>query len=329
MSCYAPYATTQPSWIKDMMTHVQADRVSEFSTSGSSDNTILPPPSSLKNLPTLPSLPTDSPSAQPLMRLGDTEASHEFKSSVSTTIPTNKEKRSHTSHTRHRGAPLEQLQTLKQLSNDNIVGVRIRQAEEGNKSMVSKLKPGRVDGGVTRARACRTTSAGQTCKRKVEDVDAKHNINQENIDKPALVETRKRIFWEKTGGDGKGVEDAKAGGNKHNSSGQDSGYRDRCNGEVDMPAKSTSVVMAREQQDIEKRILLAAASERFKPRTGDVEWRNGTHLPLAIDSMPWLDMGTGSVKDHWRGALGWSVKYWYFWTIILYPSPTRPLNQIM
>ncbi|KAG1723341.1 hypothetical protein EDB19DRAFT_1916167 [Suillus lakei] len=221
MSYYAPYATTQPSWIKDMMTHVQADRMSEFSTSGSGDSvsvywepvssftdpskthsptdTILPPALSLKNLSTLPSSPIGSPSAQPHMRLGDTEVSHEFKSSVLTTVPTNEEKRSHTSRTHHRGAPLEQLQTLKQLSNNNIVGVCIGQAEEGNRSIQAEASC--VGGGVIQARACCTTSAGQTCKSKIKDIDAKHDIDQENIDKPVLVETRKHICWEKTGTD--------------------------------------------------------------------------------------------------------------------------------
>jgi len=161
MSYHASYVTTQPFWIKDMMTHVQADRMSEFSTSGSGDNvsvywepvssftdpfktysptdTILPPPSSLENLPTLPLSPTGSPGAQLLERLLDTEALHEFESSVSTTIPSNEEKRSHTYCTCHRGALRKQSKTLKQITHDNIVGVCIGQAEEGkeNKSMVS------------------------------------------------------------------------------------------------------------------------------------------------------------------------------------------------
>ncbi|KAG1748213.1 hypothetical protein EDB19DRAFT_1905267 [Suillus lakei] len=96
MSDYAPCVTTQPSWIKDMMAHVQADQLSEFSTFGSSDDiliywdpdlssftdpfttnsptdTILPPPSSFKNSPTLPSSPAGSPSAKPLLQFGDTD----------------------------------------------------------------------------------------------------------------------------------------------------------------------------------------------------------------------------------------------------------------
>ncbi|KAG1865131.1 hypothetical protein C8R48DRAFT_672419 [Suillus tomentosus] len=200
MSYYVPYTTTQPFWIKDMMTHVQADRVSEFSTSGSGDNvsvywepvssftepfkthlptdTILPPPSSLKNLPTLPLSPTGSPGTQPPMQLLDTEACHEIESSVSTTVPANEET-SHTSHTHHQGALFEQSQTLKQMSNDNVVGVRNGQAEKRkeDKSMQAE--------------------ADRLCKRKFEDADAEDNTDQGNIDKPAP----KRICREKTGTD--------------------------------------------------------------------------------------------------------------------------------
>jgi hypothetical protein len=162
MSHYAPFATTQLSWIEDMMAHVQADRVSEFSTSGSgddtsvfwepdlssfadpfatyspTDSTISPPPSSLENFPTLPSSPIGSPSAQLLMRLGDTDASHEIKISISATDSTNEKKRSRTSRTRHRGAILEQSQNFNP-SNDNIVDARIGQPDEQkeNKSTVS------------------------------------------------------------------------------------------------------------------------------------------------------------------------------------------------
>lgn len=151
MSYYDPYPTTQPFWFEDMMAHVQADCVSEFSTSGSCDDvsafwkpelssftdpftthsptdTIISIPSSVENIPTLPSSPTNSPRAQPLARVGDTDASHEVESSVSTTaVPSNEEK---WSRTRHRDAPLEQLQTLEQLSGDSIVYVRIEQRDE-------------------------------------------------------------------------------------------------------------------------------------------------------------------------------------------------------
>ncbi|KAG1766030.1 hypothetical protein EV702DRAFT_1050818 [Suillus placidus] len=211
MSYYAPCATTQPFWVKDMMTHVQADRESEFSTSGSGDdvsvywepvssftdpfktysptNTILPPPLSLKNLPTLPLSPTGSPGTQPLEWLLDTEASQEIESSVLTTVPANEEKWSHTYCTRHRGA------LLKQISSDNVVGVHIGQAEEGKEKKSMLAEASCVCGGVIRARACRTTSAGQPCKRKIEDADAEDDTNQEYRDKPVP----KRIRREKTG----------------------------------------------------------------------------------------------------------------------------------
>ncbi|KAG2086690.1 hypothetical protein BD769DRAFT_1681103 [Suillus cothurnatus] len=216
MSYHASYVTTQPFWIKDMMTHVQADRVSEFSTSGSGDDvsvywepvssftdpfktysptdTILPPPSSLENLPTLPLSPTGSPGAQLLERLLDTEASHEFESSVSTTIPSNEEKRSHTYCTCHRGALRKQSKTLKQITHDNIVGVRIGQAEEGKENKSMQAEAGCVCG-VIRARTCRTTSAGQPCKRKIKDADAEDDTDREYLDKPAP----KRIRRERTG----------------------------------------------------------------------------------------------------------------------------------
>ncbi|KAG2083983.1 hypothetical protein BD769DRAFT_1682327 [Suillus cothurnatus] len=216
MSYHASYVTTQPFWIKDMMTHVQADRVSEFSTSGSSDDvsvywepvssftdpfktysptdTILPPPSSLENLPTLPLSPTGSPGAQLLERLLDTEALHEFESSVSTTIPSNEEKRSHMYCTCHRGALRKQSKTLKQITHDNIVGVRIGQAEEGKENKSMQAEAGCVCG-VIRARTCRITSAGQPCKRKIKDADAEDDTNREYLDKPAP----KHIRWERTG----------------------------------------------------------------------------------------------------------------------------------
>ncbi|KAG1844147.1 hypothetical protein F4604DRAFT_1980497 [Suillus subluteus] len=155
MSDYDHYLTTQPSWIEDMMAHVQADRLSDFSTFGSGNDvsiywepelssftdpfttnsptdTILPSPTSFKNLPTLPSSPTGSPSAKPPMqRLGDTDLSHEIESSVSINVPANEKKRSRTFHTRRQGTALEQSQTVKQLSNDGIAaGIRIGQPDE-------------------------------------------------------------------------------------------------------------------------------------------------------------------------------------------------------
>lgn len=166
MSNHATCATTQPFWIKDMMTHVHADRESELSASGSGDDvsdtsspvywepisssvtdpfktyspdTFFPLPSSLENLLNLPLSPTNSHGARPLKRLFDVEASHDIESFVLTTVPANEEKRSCKCCTRHRGAQPEQSKTLKQISNDDVVGVRIGQAEEGqeNKSVVS------------------------------------------------------------------------------------------------------------------------------------------------------------------------------------------------
>jgi hypothetical protein len=138
-----------------MMAHVHADCVSEFSTSGSGDDvsafwnpelssftdpftthsptdTIISVPPSVENFPTRPSSPTNSPSAQPLARVGDTDATQKDKvrSTVSTTtvtVPSNEEK---WPRTRHRGAPLEQLQTLEQLSADSKVCVRSEQRDE-------------------------------------------------------------------------------------------------------------------------------------------------------------------------------------------------------
>ncbi|KAG2085491.1 hypothetical protein BD769DRAFT_1681677 [Suillus cothurnatus] len=178
-------------------------RVPNFSTSGSDPfktysptDTILPPPSSLENLPTLPLSPTGSPGAQLLERLLDTEASHEFESSVSTTVPSNEEKRSHTYCTCHRGALRKQSKTLKQITHDNIVGVRIGQAEEGKEKQKygQQAEAGCVCG-VIRARTCRTTSAGQPCKRKIKDADAEDDTDREYLDKPAP----KRIRRERTG----------------------------------------------------------------------------------------------------------------------------------
>ncbi|KAG2147058.1 hypothetical protein BD769DRAFT_1382180 [Suillus cothurnatus] len=201
MSHYAPFATTQLSWIEDMIAHVQADRVSEFSTSGSgddtsvfwepdlssfadpfatyspTDSTISPPPSSLENFPTLPSSPIGSPSAQLLMRLGDTDVLHEIKISISATDSTNEKKRSCTSCTRHRGAILEQSQNFNP-SNDNIVDARIGQPDKQKENKST------------------------TYKRKIEDIGS--NTNRKNFDislNPAPVETRKHICWEKTGTD--------------------------------------------------------------------------------------------------------------------------------
>ncbi|KAG1730433.1 hypothetical protein EDD22DRAFT_853004 [Suillus occidentalis] len=198
MSHYDPYTITQPSGFEDMMAHVQADCVSEFSTSGSGDNvsaflkpellsftdsfkphsltdTIISIPSSVENFLTLPSSLTNSPSAQPLARVGDTDTSHEVESSVSTTtVPSNKEK---WSRTRHRGAPLEQLQTLEQLSGDSIVYVRIEQRDEQRERK------------------------SITCKRKFEADNVKHDTEQENLNNPLnpAPVRGKRIRREKTG----------------------------------------------------------------------------------------------------------------------------------
>ncbi|KAG1763133.1 hypothetical protein EV702DRAFT_1205805 [Suillus placidus] len=215
MSDYDHYPTTQPSWIEDMMAHVQADRLSKFSTCGSGDDvsiywepelssltdpfttdsptdTILPSPSSFKNLPTLPSSPTGSPSAKHRMQqLGDTDVSHEIESSVSINVPVNEEKRSRMLHTRHQGTALEQSQTVKQLSNDDIAGVRIGQPDEQKENIIVQSEAGRV--GAVRARAFGTTWARQTCKRKIEDDKVSPN--------PAPVVARKRICREKTGTD--------------------------------------------------------------------------------------------------------------------------------
>ncbi|KAG1853053.1 hypothetical protein F4604DRAFT_1933518 [Suillus subluteus] len=227
MSHYAPFATTQLSWIEDMMAHVQADRVAEFSTSGSgddisvfwepdsssftdpfathspTDSTIPPPPSTLENFPTLSSSPIGSPSTQLLVGLGDTDAWHGINSFVIATVSTNEKKRSRTCHTHHRGAPLEQSQTFK-LSNDNIVDARIGQPDEQKENKTMQAEASRVGGGVIQARASRTTSARQTYKRKIEDFDTKPDTNQENFDispNPAPVETWKCICREKTGTD--------------------------------------------------------------------------------------------------------------------------------
>lgn len=160
MSNHATCATTQPFCIKDMMTHVHADRESELSASGSGDDvsvywepissvtdpfktyspdTFPPPPSSLENLLNLPLSPTSSHSARSLEQLFDVKASQNIESFVLTTVPANEEKLSCACCTRHRGALPERPKTLKQISNDDVVGVRIGQAEEGkeNKSVVS------------------------------------------------------------------------------------------------------------------------------------------------------------------------------------------------
>ncbi|KAG1844887.1 hypothetical protein C8R48DRAFT_780105 [Suillus tomentosus] len=228
MSYYAPFATTQPSWIEAMMAHVQTDRVSEFSTSGHGDDisvfwepdslsftdrftthsptdSTIPSPS-LGNFSTLPSSLTSSPSAQPLMWLSGADASHDIYSSVSATASTNEEKRSRTSRTCHRGTPLEQSQTLK-LSNGNTVDAPIAPIGQPNgqkRKKYMQAEAGRVDEGVIRARALCTTSVRQTHKRKIEDVDTKLDTDQENFDispNPAPVETQKRICREKTGTD--------------------------------------------------------------------------------------------------------------------------------
>lgn len=164
MSDYAPCPTAQPSSTEDMIAHVHTDRLSEFSMTGSGDDVsihwesgllfltdpftsthsptdlIIPPPSSFENLPTLPSPPTGSPSAEPRVQLGDTDVSHGIEYSVSTTVPANESlNKSRTFRTRHRSAPLEQSQTLEQLSNHDIAGVRVGQPDEQkeNKSVVS------------------------------------------------------------------------------------------------------------------------------------------------------------------------------------------------
>ncbi|KAG0695474.1 hypothetical protein DFH29DRAFT_1005451 [Suillus ampliporus] len=173
MSDYAPYVTTQPScnWIEDMMAHVQADRLSEFSTFGSSDDLSIywepdlsslpssPPPSSFKPPPTLPSPPTSSPSAKPLLRFGDTDTLCTFL-------------------THHQGAVLEQSQTLEQPSNDDIVGIHIGRPDEQKENKSVQAEAGHIR--AIRARAFRTTSTRQTCKRKIEDIE--HNTNQETLD---------------------------------------------------------------------------------------------------------------------------------------------------
>lgn len=147
------YANTQPSWIEDMMAHVQADRLSEFSTCGSGDDVSIywepelssftdpfitnsPTdttlhPSSFKNLPTLSSSPTESPNAKSHMQLGDTDVSHEIGSSASINVPANEKKRFRTFHT-----ALEQWQTVKQLSNNDIAG-RQPDEQQKNKFVVS------------------------------------------------------------------------------------------------------------------------------------------------------------------------------------------------
>lgn len=164
MSDYAPCPTAQPSSTEDMMAHVHTDRSSKFSISDSGDDVsihwesellfltdpftsthsptdfILPPPSSFKNLPTLPSTPTGSPSAKPRVQLGDTDVSHEIECTVSTTVPADESlNKSRTFQTRHRSAALEQSQTLEELSNHAIAGVRVGQPDEQkeNKSVVS------------------------------------------------------------------------------------------------------------------------------------------------------------------------------------------------
>ncbi|KAG1869629.1 hypothetical protein F4604DRAFT_1927043 [Suillus subluteus] len=204
MSHYAPFATTQLSWIEDMMAHVQADWVVEFSTSGSgddisvfwepdssyftdpfathspTDSTIPPPPSTLENFPTLSSSPIGSPSTQLLVGLGDTDAWHGINSFVIATVSTNEKKRSRT------------------------LDARIGQPDEQKENKTMQAEVGRVGGGVIQARASRTTSARQTYKRKIEDVDTEPETDQENFDispNPAPVETRKRICREKTGTD--------------------------------------------------------------------------------------------------------------------------------
>jgi hypothetical protein len=130
MSDYAPYTATQKPELSSL--------TDPFTTHSPTDTIISIPPS-VENFPTRPSSPTNSPSAQPLARVDDTDASHAVESSVSTTtvtVPSNEET---WSRTRHRGAPLEQLQTLEQLSGDSIVYVRIEQRDEQKerKSIVS------------------------------------------------------------------------------------------------------------------------------------------------------------------------------------------------
>ncbi|KAG2125279.1 hypothetical protein BD769DRAFT_1669019 [Suillus cothurnatus] len=168
MSHYAPFSTTQLSWIEDMMAHVQADY-----------STISPPPSSLENFPTPPSSPIGSPSTQLLMQLGDTDVSHEIKISISATDSTNEKKRSHTSCTCHHGAILEQLQNFN-LSNDNIVDTRIGQPEEQKENKSTQAEASRIGSGVIQARAFCPTFACQTYKRKIEDIGT--NTDQENFD---------------------------------------------------------------------------------------------------------------------------------------------------
>ncbi|KAG1845199.1 hypothetical protein F4604DRAFT_1937111 [Suillus subluteus] len=103
-----------------------------------------------------------------MQRLGDTDVSHEIESSVSINVPADEKKRSRTFHTRHQGTALEQSQTVKQLSNYGIAaGVRIGQPDEQKENKFVQTEAGRV--GAVRARAFGTTSARQTCKRKIED----------------------------------------------------------------------------------------------------------------------------------------------------------------
>ncbi|KAG1759564.1 hypothetical protein EDD22DRAFT_955773 [Suillus occidentalis] len=216
MSDYAPCPTAQPSSTEDMMAHIHTDRSSKFSISDSGDDVsihweskllfftdpftsthsptdlIPPPPSPFKNLPTLPSSPTGSPSA---VQLGDTDVSHEIECTVSTTVPADESlNKSRTFQTRHQSTALEQSQTLEQLSNRDITGVRVGQPDEQKENKSVQTENGRV--GVLRAQPFRVSSVRQTCKRKTKDA-LNHDTDQV-FPKPA---PRKRICREKTGTD--------------------------------------------------------------------------------------------------------------------------------
>ncbi|KAG1775008.1 hypothetical protein EV702DRAFT_1199857 [Suillus placidus] len=203
MSYYTPFATTQPSWIEAMMAHVQADCVCKFSTSGGSDDTsVFWEPDLLSFTdPFTTHSPTDSTIPLPSLENFSTLPS---SPSPTATVSTDEEKRSHTSHTCHRGAPLEQSPILKlsKLSNDNTVDAG--QSDEQKRKENIQAEAGCVGGGIIRARAIRTTSGRQTHKRTIEDIDTEPDTDQEDFDvssNHAPVETQKRICREKTGTD--------------------------------------------------------------------------------------------------------------------------------
>ncbi|KAG1838760.1 hypothetical protein C8R48DRAFT_782312 [Suillus tomentosus] len=219
-------STTESSWIEDMMVHVKAHRVSEFSTSGSGDdtlfsihsptNTITRPPSPA----TPPSSPTGSPDAQTPMRLGAIDMSHEFESPpVSTTVPVNEEERSYISRVRCGGSlrvvskrkpysaePNHNTQvwkdTHKATKKKNTGVMQFDEQKEGE-NMRTEADCHGVGSEVMRAQDSRTTSPStcQTQKRKIDDVDDKHHPDNENVSPDPASTVVKRIRREKTGTD--------------------------------------------------------------------------------------------------------------------------------